>query len=254
MLSGHRDLEMNTVFTELFADGAKALDKEVEVSSAAEERSHPNMARDGVCRDGGCPCSSGRQGRKMSKKKPRHRDGMSQEERDNALEKLAAGLPLDEVIAEEPLHMLCEDAPLNQVESEPKWRKITSVMDSGEADSVAPETVAPWIPTGDSLGSQKGQHYLSASGDRLPNLGQKRLEVVTDEGMPTTTTYQIADVTRPLCAVSKSCDQGNIVVFMKDGGFAQAPNGVRTKFRRDRNVYLLDTWIREPVPGFTGPC
>ena len=172
---------------------------------------------------------------------------------------LASGNSLDSVISETvhqdtPLNALYDDIPLNEVDDGPRWQRITSVMDSGAADSVAPEDIASWIPVVASPGSKRGQHYLSASGDRLPNLGQKSLQVVTEEGTATTTTYQIADVTRPLCAVSKACESGNVVVFTKEGGFIQAPNGARTKFRRDRNVYLLDTWIREPAPGFTGPC
>ena len=76
--------------------------------------------------------------------------------------------------------------------------------------------------------------------------------MVAEDGTHTSTTYQIADVTRPLCAVSKMCDQGNTVIFMKSGGVVQTPCGKRMPFRRERNVYLLDTWIHEPGEGFTG--
>ena len=126
------------------------------------------------------------------------------------------------------------------------------MLDSGAADSVAPASLAPWIPIQPSAGSKKGQHYLSASGDRIANEGQKRLEVVAEDGTMTSTTYQIAEVTRPLCAVSKMCDKDNIVIFTKTGGVVQTPCGKRMPFRRERNVYLLDTWIQEPGGDFTG--
>ena len=73
------------------------------------------------------------------------------------------------------------------------------------------------------------------------------VEVLTERGDPATATYQIADVTRPLCAVSKMCDKGNIVVFQADGGYIQNPAGVQTSFRRQNNVYVLDFYVKEPM-------
>ena len=92
---------------------------------------------------------------------------------------------------------------------EPEWVTIEVVMDSGAAESVAPSEVAPWIETKESPGSREGREYLSASGDVLRNLGEKDLDVYTGEGVPATTTFQIADVTRPLCSIAKVCDKGN---------------------------------------------
>ena len=225
-----------------------------------EETKNETCGSSGVggCTHRKCPCAGGWNLGKNTKNKKK-RDSMNMDDFNRVLADLANGDPLSSVIPggevqDIPVNVLYDDIPLNEVNDGPRWRRITSVMDSGAADSVAPEDIASWVPVAESAGSKRGQHYLSASGDRLPNLGQKRLQVVTDEGKETTTTYQIADVTRPLCAVSKACDSGNVVVFTKEGGFVQSPNGERTKFRRDQNVYLLDTWIREPASGFTRPC
>ena len=54
-------------------------------------------------------------------------------------------------------------------------------MDSGAAESVAPPSVAPRVKIEESDGSRRGQTYLSASGDRLPNLGEKKLDVTTSD-------------------------------------------------------------------------
>ena len=70
----------------------------------------------------------------------------------------------------------------------------------------------------ESDGSRRGQTYLSVSGNRLPNLGEKKLEVTTSDGQAATATYQVADVTRALCAVSRICDKGNTVTFQAEGG------------------------------------
>ena len=70
-----------------------------------------------------------------------------------------------------------DDTPLNSVswrdESHPNWVRIRTVMDSGAADSVAPPTLAPHVNISESNGSRRGQCYVSASGNRLSNMGKR---------------------------------------------------------------------------------
>ena len=87
---------------------------------------------------------------------------------------------------------------------------------------------------------------MSACGEKLSNLGQKQLKVRTNEGKLAAATFQCADVTRPLCSVSKICDQGNRVVFEGQGGFIESPNGARTSFKRENNVCVLEMHAKEP--------
>ena len=54
-----------------------------------------------------------------------------------------------------------------------QWVRMDSVMDSGSAVSVAPKTVAPWIPMTESEGSRNGVEYTAADGGKIPNLGQQ---------------------------------------------------------------------------------
>ena len=109
------------------------------------------------------------------------------------------------------------DLPLNAIawrdESHPQWVRVRSVMDSGAAQSVAPPSMAPGVSIEASPGSQRGQHYVSASGGRLPNMGQQKLRVQTNEGREAMVLYQVAEVSRPLTAVSQTCDNGNWVVY-----------------------------------------
>ena len=156
-----------------------------------------------VCSDRRCPCLGGcTLGKKTKNKK--WRKIKDSDYLDRVLADLACRNPLDSVISarevqETCLNVLHDDIPLDEVDDEPRWRRIVSVMDSGAADSVAPEDVASWIPVVESPGSSRGQHYLTASGDRLPNLGLKPLQVFTGEGNETTTSYQIADVRSAVC-------------------------------------------------------
>ena len=113
------------------------------------------------------------------------------------------------------------DLPLNAIswrdESHPQWVRVRSVMDSGAAQSVAPPSMAPGVVIAESPGSQRGQHYVSASGGRLPNMGQQKLRAQTNEGREGTVLYQIAEISRPLTAVSQTCDNGNWVVYTPQG-------------------------------------
>ena len=119
-------------------------------------------------------------------------------------------------------------------------------MDSGAAQSVAPPSMAPGVVIEASPGSQRGQHYVSASGGRLPNMGQQRMKVQTNEGRDALVLYQIAEVSRPLTAVSQTCDNGNWVVYTPEGGFIwNLKTGGKTSFERRGGIYELDLWVKD---------
>ena len=67
-------------------------------------------------------------------------------------------------------------------ESDPEWTRLRTVMDSGAAESVGPPSMAPGVPIHESPGSRMGQAYIAAGGERIPNIGQRILSVVTNEG------------------------------------------------------------------------
>ena len=143
------------------------------------------------------------------------------------------------------------DVELNNV-SMPQWRTVPMVMDSGAAESVAPLDMAPWVSMMESPGSRRGQTYVSASGEKLPNLGQKTLDAVTEEGRGAKATFQVADVTRALCSISRVCDQGNRVIFESGGGWIEASDGRRTAFKRENNVYVMELYVHDPGMGAGG--
>ena len=141
------------------------------------------------------------------------------------------------------------DTPLHAIswrdESHPQWVRIRTVMDSGAAQSVAPPSMAPGVTMEESPGSKRGQHYVSTGGGRLPNMGQQRLKAQTNEGRNASVVYQIAEVSRPLTAVSQTCDRGNWVIYTPQGGFIQnCQTGARTHFDRRGDIYELDLWAK----------
>ena len=123
--------------------------------------------------------------------------------------------------------------------------RLRTAMDSGVAENVGPPSMAPMVATIDSPGSLRGIAYLAAGGERIPNLGQQTLNVVTNEGHETQTVYQIAEVTRPLTAVGTTCDKGNIVVYGSCGGcIYHMGSGIQTNFARRGGIYELDLWMK----------
>ena len=77
-------------------------------------------------------------------------------------------------------------------------------------------------------------------------MGQQKLKVQTNEGRDSKVVYQIAEVSRPLTAVSQTCDNGNWVVYNPQGGFIlSCLTRGRTYFDRRGDIYELDLWVKE---------
>jgi len=130
------------------------------------------------------------------------------------------------------------------------WTKVRSVMDSGCGTSVAPPGMCPAYPLLESEGSRRGQEFVSATEDVIPNLGQQKLNVVLPDSSETNVKYEIADVSRALNSISEICDAGhpeygNHVVFGRRGGtIVNLESGKMTNFTRDGNIYCLDFWVK----------
>ena len=124
------------------------------------------------------------------------------------------------------------------------WRKVKVVMDSGAAELVAPRSMAPQFAIVDSAASKAGVYYTSANGGRLDNLGQQDLPIALANGCKAMTTFQIADVSRPLMSVGKICQLGNRVLFGSNGGvILNLGSGQVTPFEKEDGVYVFTIWI-----------
>ena len=77
-------------------------------------------------------------------------------------------------------------------------------------------------------------------------MGQQKMKVQTNEGRDAMVLYQVAEVSRPLTAVSQLCDNGNCVIYNSDGGYIyNLKTGVETHFERRGGIYELDFWVKE---------
>ena len=124
-------------------------------------------------------------------------------------------------------------------------------MDSGAGNNVMPRRmVMKKSEIRESEGSRRGVHYVAANDGRIPNEGEYDLKFSTVEGQDQCLTFQIAEVNKALCAVSNLVDNGYRIVFDKNmksdqdtSHMIHKETGVTTRFRRTRNVWVLDAFI-----------
>ena len=63
-------------------------------------------------------------------------------------------------------------------------------------------------------------------------------------------TYQVADVTKPLNAVSHMCGAENVVTFTAEGStIKNLRMGASMHFGRESGVYVLNTWVKRGALG-----
>ena len=142
---------------------------------------------------------------------------------------------------------------LDQKKENPKIlglrRGIT--IDSGAGNSAMPRRmVVDQSSIRESAGSKAGVHYVAANDGRIPNEGECDLEFQTAEGNDEDWTFQVAEVNKALGAVSSLVDKGYKVIFEKDMSTGQdlsmminKNTRVTSRFRRVRNVWVLDAFI-----------
>ena len=126
-------------------------------------------------------------------------------------------------------------------------------MDSGAAHMVMPKRmirnkklIRP------SPASRAGVHYVAANDGRIPNEGETDFKFKTKEGQDKDWKFQIAEVNKALGAISYLVDLGYRIIFEKDMKTGKdisvmidkSTNEV-TRFRRERNVWVLDAIVEE---------
>jgi hypothetical protein len=164
-----------------------------------------------------------------------------------------------------PLHFMMESGPPDEAEeelfqlTEPKGSKddyvvVTAAIDSGAADNALSPKILPEIPITESPGSRAGKCYISASGGRIPNLGEKIVRIRTAAGNIKTIKFQIADVSKTLISVLKLIAAGNEVILDDNPRIVNKKTNEVTKIRKQNGIFVIDLYIIRPKPsGFTRP-
>ena len=141
----------------------------------------------------------------------------------------------------------------DEVRATGEWEPVEVVMDSGAFVSVGPRSlgVKAGYAVEESPGSKAGTSYTSASGGELPNLGQRFMAVMTEEGTVRGIEQQVCDVTRPLEAIRANVKAGHAIVFDDDGSgqgsyMINKMTGEINAIRDDGANYLMRRWIIPP--------
>ena len=147
-------------------------------------------------------------------------------------------------------NLLPTESGIHQVQGAPGfvWTPVTRKVDSGATNDVAPSSVSAKALV-ESNWTLNNTTRHTAEGTRIPTLGQKTSETVSDDSSTQLShTFPIADISRHLTWVEELADAGNLVVFGRKGGFiVNSDTGRRFNFQTEHGVYLLKTWSQEPA-------
>ena len=147
--------------------------------------------------------------------------------------------------------------------SNKKMRKLPKgiLVDSGAGASVADgEKEFPEYERAESAGSKQGQMFLGPGSEKIPNRGQKKVNLVTTSGVRSKITFQDSPVRRPILAVSDSTKAGNLVAFDQDESVIiprDSEEGMKireiiARARRkvtlelEQGVYQIPAWVAPP--------
>ena len=127
-------------------------------------------------------------------------------------------------------------------------KAISTLIDSGASDSVAPPGMFPEVKVLETNASSAGMQYTAAGGHKIANLGMQRPYIHMLDGTKYTMAFQVAGVGKALGAVSRIVGAGNRVVFDDPATVGSYIENKITKkqtpLRQHNGVYYLDVWIK----------
>ena len=148
-----------------------------------------------------------------------------------------------------------EDVQVMVNENE-QWEEVDFevALDSGSIVNVCHPDDAPGYVLMESAGSKRGQNFIVGDGGKLGNLGEKHLNLKAPKGTGSdvnavSSTFQIANVTRPLMSVGHVCDQGIHVIFDKKAAIIKNVGGEEVcRFRRNEGgLYVAKMRLKAPT-------
>ena len=139
--------------------------------------------------------------------------------------------------------------------------EIAPAADSGAVDHVASPKDIP----GSTMVAvtDETRDFLSANNGVIKNHGEALVDLEQEDGPTVSSSFQVADVSRPLHSVSKICDNDKEMLFMKDqavivpaGTFSRLLASVKplVRYKRSGGLYVAKMKARSrPASSFTRP-
>ena len=78
-----------------------------------------------------------------------------------------------------------------------------AAIDSAAVDNVMPSRMLGHIPRRPSARSKAGRHYVAANDQEIRNLGERKVQFQTDDGLTKSIMFQDAEVGRCLISADK---------------------------------------------------
>ena len=128
-----------------------------------------------------------------------------------------------------------------------EWIEIEVTVDSGACVTVMPRSMCEGISILQNALSREGVEYEVANGAHIPNLGERRCEMMTVGSLVSKRiTFQVADVHKPLLSVTGCADMGfDCYLGEKSGFLLDRVSGERIPLERRENLYVMRTWVRQ---------
>ena len=141
---------------------------------------------------------------------------------------------------------MMDKASLSPCSPADEWIEVELTADSGACDTVIPRKTAEGIPILPSLASLRGMEYEVANGQSIPNLGERRCLVWTENATEVKRmNMQVADVHKGLLSLSRCADLGFEGRFGRiAGALICERTGEVIPLTRKGNLYVLRVWIK----------
>ena len=136
---------------------------------------------------------------------------------------------------------------ISTVQRPDEWIEIEITVDSGACVTVMPRALCPGISILQNRLSREGVEYEVANGAHIPNLGERRCEMMTvGSVVGKRITFQVADVHKPLLSVTDCADMGfDCYLGDKGGHLIDRQTEERIPLERRENLYVMRAWIRQ---------
>ena len=140
---------------------------------------------------------------------------------------------------------------VNSIGVNGEWEEIEMAVDSGASETVVNEDMIGTVEVVEGEASKRGVKYEVATGVQIPNLGEKRFEAESEEGVRRSITAQVCDVNKALLSVHRVKKAGNRVVFEDDEQGNDASyiecreTGEKMWMRENKGMYMLKLWVRK---------
>ena len=106
---------------------------------------------------------------------------------------------------------------IRAIQGSGEWEELELAVDSGATETVLGEEMLATVETKPGLACKRGVEYEVATGEKNPNLGEKKFVGYSSEGLARKMTTQICEVNKALLSVRRVASAGNRVVFDDSG-------------------------------------